>query len=59
MTYTGDRIEKTHQFLTNHSNWLKNEEYDKDVIASLISFIIIQHLQGWKDIKEEEKNKRK
>lgn len=60
MKYTGDRVEKTYQYLSKHSNWLKDEEYDRDVIASLISFIVIQHLQKWEDLVDnEQKNNRR
>lgn len=50
MNYVGDRIEKTYQYLSTHSTWLTNEKYDKEVIASLIAFFIVQHNQNWRDV---------
>lgn len=52
MNYVGNRIEKTYQYLDAHSNWLKDEKYDKEVIASLIAFFIVQENQNWKDLEE-------
>ncbi len=48
--YVGDKIDKTYQYLSKNSKWLKDEEYDREVIASLISFIIVNHLQKWRDV---------
>ncbi len=55
MSYTGTRVDKTYQYLSKNSNWLHNESYDREVIESLISFIIVQHLQQWRDIEEPKK----